>query len=157
MDILNNLNERLSFDEKDVHAGGEDKIKMVLNKAPFNLPKDYIEFLETISGDENDGISFFTDMENGGYGEIVIWAAEGALRTNLEDLNFPIYKKFLEEAWVIGNDLGDIVYFYGVGNAGFGIYRSGAGSLGFDVAEKIADSLTAFLVGGVGIDIAITL
>ena len=57
---------------------------------------------------------------------------------------------------MIGNDLGDFVYYYAKGNEGFGLYRDEGGSLCIERAEKIADSLTDFLVKGVGIDVAIT-
>ncbi len=49
------------------------------------------------------------------------------------------------------------MYFYGEGNEGFGIYRAEAGALDIRDSDKIADSLTEFLVNGIGIDIAITL
>lgn len=59
--------------------------------------------------------------------------------------------------WMIGDDVGDLIYFYGEGNGGFGIYRAEAGALDINDSDKIADSLTEFLVEGVGIDVAITL
>lgn len=33
----------------------------------------------------------------------------------------------MEEVWLIGDDLGDLVYFYAKGKAGYGIYRTDAG------------------------------
>lgn len=154
MDIIKMLNQRLSFDEEEICYGGEEKIKKVLSESPVILPEDYIEFLLSVSGDGNYGISF--PVDEGGE-EIVIWSAETALLKKYEDFNLPFYKEFLEHAWLLGDDLGDFVYFYGEGTEGFGIYRGSAGSLNFNNAAKIANSLTDFLVNGTGIDVAITL
>lgn len=153
MDIIKNLNYRLSYDEEDICHGGEEKIRKVLNASPVQLPEDYIEFLKFISGDKNYGISLFVDEGNL---EIVIYSAEMAL-VKREEFNFPSTKEFMERAWLLGDDLGGLVYFYGEGRDGFGIYRGSAGGLNYEYAKKIADSLTEFLVNGVGIDIAITL
>ena len=51
--------------------------------------------------------------------------------------------------------MGDKVYCYGEGKDGFGIYSIDAGGLGFEYANKIADTLTDFLVKGIGIDGAV--
>ena len=51
----------------------------------------------------------------------------------------------------------DLVFFYAEGKDGFGIYRDEAGNLYVRDGEKIADTLTDFLVKGTGIDIALTL
>lgn len=54
--------------------------------------------------------------------------------------------------------MGDLVFFYGEGKDGFGLYRKGMGSLvSVEGAEKIADTITDFLVNGTGIDVAISL
>lgn len=66
----------------------------------------------------------------------------------------PASQTFLSNAWLFGNDLGDLVYFFGTGKDGFGLYRTFAGPLSLEHAEKISDTLTDFLVNGVGIDIA---
>lgn len=154
MDILNNLNHRLSICEGAVCYGGEENIKKVVSKSPIQLPEDYIEFLKCISGGDNLGIAFLVDNDGC---EISIWSAGFAL-VKLEEFYFaPILADFFEHAWLVGDDLGDLVYFYGEGKDGFGLYRVGAGSLGFEYAEKIADTLTDFLVNGIGIDVAITL
>lgn len=154
MDIISNLNERLSFDEDRICYGGEDKIKKVLSESPVKLPDDYIDFLRTISGGENVGITF--EVKDEGL-DISIWSAEVALRKKTEDFSYPSYKDFMECSWLLGDDLGDLVYFYGEGNEGFGLYRGSVGGLDYKYADKIADTLTDFLVNGTGIDIAITL
>jgi len=43
MDIISNLNERLTIVKGGVCRGGEDKIKEVLSESPVKLPDDYIE------------------------------------------------------------------------------------------------------------------
>ena len=65
--------------------------------------------------------------------------------------------EFIESVWLFGNDLGDLVYFYGKGKDGLALYRVEDGCLGFEAADKIADTFTDFLVNGVGIDTAIML
>lgn len=153
MDILKNLNKRLSIEEGGICCGGEEKIDIILDKSPVQLPEDYIVFLKTISGDENCGISFLVD---GDWAEIYIWSAGVALMKREEFEIFPD-DDFMQSTWSLGDDLGGLVYFYGEGKDGFGIYRTSAGTMCFEDAKKIASSLTEFLVDGVGIDVAITL
>lgn len=74
-----------------------------------------------------------------------------------EEFHQPYNQEFLQNAWLFGNDLGDLVYFFGTGKDGFGLYRTSADGLSIQTAEKISDTLTDFLVNGVGIDIATTL
>lgn len=151
MDILKNLNHRLSLVEGAACQGGEEDIKKVISESPVQLPEDYIEFLKCISGGDDVGVSFQVDDTRM---EIWIFNAHMTLEKRKE---FYAYfgDDFFESIWLIGNDLGDLVYFYGVGKDGFGIYRDEAGSLCFEDAIKIADTLTDFLVKGVGIDVAL--
>jgi len=156
MNIIENINERLSFDMEDVAYGGGQAIQQVLDKSPVQLPDDYIGFLKSISGAGTNGIEF--EVKNEGAVSIWIWDAEMALEQyrGYKEYSHPVYEHIINKIWLIGNDLGDLVFFYGEGNGGFGLYRAEAGSLGF-AADKIADTLTDFLVNGVGIDTAITL
>lgn len=155
MNIIENINERLSFDNEDVSYGGEQEIKQVLDQSPIKLPEDYIEFLKSISGAEANGVEF--SVKDEGTLSIWIWDAKMALQQYEEYKGSrPMYEHMIDKIWVIGSDVGDLVFFYGEGNDGFGLYRAEGGSLGF-AADKIADTLTDFLVNGVGIDIAITL
>ena len=152
MDILKNLNHRLSIEEGDVCYGGEEDIKRVVNTSPIQLPDDYIEFLKCISGGDSLGISFPVDNSRL---EIWIWSAGFTLEKR-EEFYAPFLDNFFKNVWFIGNDLGDLVYFYGEGKDGFGIYCVDAGALGFlEHADKIADTLTDFLVKGIGIDVAV--
>ncbi len=85
-----------------------------------------------------------------------IWDAKVALN-KFKEFNRGYTKEFLQRVWLIGDDLGDLIYFYGNGNSGMGLYRTSDGDMSFEYADKVADSLTEFLVDGVGIDVAITL
>ena len=87
---------------------------------------------------------------------IFIWSASYSL-DKLDELSEAIPEdEFFDNAWMIGDDLGDFVYYYAEGKDGFGLYRDEAGILCIEKAEKIADSLTDFLVKGIGIDVALT-
>ncbi len=45
----------------------------------------------------------------------------------LEEFNQTFNQEFISNAWLFGNDLGDLVYFFGTGKDGFGLYRTSAG------------------------------
>ncbi len=160
MDILKNLNQRLTLTDEEVIPGGEEDIKKVLSESKIQLPEDYIDFLRQISGGDSQGVSFQVDD---GSQEIWIWSAGFALEKRDEFLapflgEASCLDDVFQNAWFIGGDVGDLVYCYGKGKDGIGIYRTEEGSLWFDEKnDKIADTLTDLLVKGVGIDAALTL
>lgn len=156
MNIIENINERLSLADEDFASGGEQAVAQLVEKSPIKLPEDYIEFLRRISGSESGGIEFIVDDIGA---SICIWDAQTAIQNYEDDKEFNSYNKdLLDMIWLIGNDLGDLVFFYGEGKDGFGLYREEMGSLvSVDGADKIADTLTDFLVNGTGIDVAISL
>lgn len=153
MDILENISERLIFDKDEICAGGEKDIEKIIQISPVPLPEDYIGFLKQISGEGSYGPEFIVKDEGM---SIWIWSAEMAIE-KLEEFDEPFDQEFRSKAWMFGNDLGDLLYFFGEGKEGFGLYRTEAGSLDLERADKISDTLTDFLVNGVGIDIATTL
>lgn len=169
MSIVENLNKRLEIIDGEPCQGGEDAVKQVIEASPVPLPQDYIEFLKEISGttDEQEecyglelGAKAPDSADNEYEGSLWIFSAQAALNTHTEYKidSAPLYDDIIDKIWLIGNDLGDLLYFYCKGKDGFGIYREEAGSLvDLNQAEKIADTLTDFLVGGTGIDTAITL
>ena len=54
---------------------------------------------------------------------IFIWSASYSL-DKLDELSEAIPDdEFFDNAWMIGDDLGDFVYYYAKGNEGFGLYR----------------------------------
>lgn len=154
MDIFNNLNGRLTIEKMwGVCPGGEEYIEKILHESPVKLPEDYINLLKIISGDENAGISSQVD---GGNKEICIYSAKLALERRIYEFSLPLYEGFNDATWLIGDNVGETLYFYGEGKEGFGIYKTDAAMVDIDYAEKIADSLTGFLVDGVGIEVALT-
>lgn len=153
MNIIEHINERLAFDKDEICAGGEKDIEEIIRISPIPLPEDYIDFLKQTSGEDSYGPEFIVDDDEA---SIWIWSANMALE-KLSELNQPSNQAFFSNAWLFGNDLGDLVYFFGNGKDGFGLYRTSAGRLSVQSAEKISDTLTDFLVNGVGIDIATTL
>lgn len=153
MNIIENINGKLLFDKSEICAGGENDIKEIIRVSPFPLPEDYIEFLQQISGENSYGPEF--EVKDDG-ASIWVWSAKMALE-KLEEFNLPFARDFINNAWLFGNDLGDLIYFFGKGKEGFGLYRTYDSDLSFEYAEKISDTLTDFLVNGVGIDIATTL
>lgn len=153
MNIIKNINKRLTYDKSEICAGGEKDIEEIMRVSPISLPEDYIEFLKQISGEGSYGPEFEVDGDGP---SIWIWSAEMALE-KLEEFDLPSDDEFISKVWMFGNDLGDLVYFFGEGKDGFGLYRTEDGTLDIESAEKIADTLTDFLVNGVGIDVATTL
>lgn len=153
MNIIEHVNERLVFDKDEICAGGKKDIEEIIRISPIPLPQDYIEFLKLISGEGSYGPEFEVDDDGS---SIWIWSANMALE-KLREFAQPSNQEFISNAWLFGNDLGDLVYFFGNGQDGFGLYRTSAGWLSIKDAEKISDTLTDFLVDGVGIDIATTL
>ncbi len=160
MNILENLNDRIQIVDGAPGYGGEDVVKQVVEASSIHLPEDYIEFLKAISGqaddgEENVGLEFEVEVEDYTL-SLWIFSAQHALEKYREYKIYsaPIYDDIIDRIWLIGNDLGDLLYFYGDGKDGFGLYVAEAGSLDFEHADKIADTLTDFLVKGVGIDTA---
>lgn len=153
MNIIENINSRLIFDEDEIFAGGESDVEEVIRISPVPLPEDYIEFLKQISGEDSCGPEFEVEDEGG---SISIWSAKMALE-KLEEFSRPSHQEFIGRVWLFGDDLGDLVFFFGTGKDGFGLYRTSAGGLSLEGAEKISDTLTDFLVHGVGIDTATSL
>ncbi len=160
MNILENLNDRIQIVDGTPSYGGENAVEQVVATSPIQLPEDYIEFLKSISGqtddeEENVGPEFEVEVEDYTL-SLWIFSAQHALEKykDYKIYSAPIYDNIIDQIWLIGNDLGDLLYFYGNGTDGFGLYVAEAGSLSFEHADKIADTLTDFLVKGVGINTA---
>lgn len=154
MDILKNLNHRLTISNTEWTPcyGGEKIVKKVLSKSPIQLPEDYITFLNSISGGDDFGISFIVD---GTKFQISVWDAEAALEELEEFLETLSEEDCFRDIWCIGDDVRDLVYFYAEGKEGFGLYKADRCSTCIDGAEKVADTLTDFLVKGIGLDVPI--
>ena len=160
MNILKNLNKRLLLIDGNPCYGGEDLVKQVIETSPISLPQDYIEFLKEFSGDADSlGIELKVSIpgDETGTRSLSFYSAQFALEKHEEYKVFsaPLYDEIIDSIWLIGDDLGDLLYFYGEGNDGFGLYVSDAGALSFEDADKISSTLTELLVNGAGIDTAI--
>ena len=162
LNILENLNSRLLLIDGNPCYGGEDTVRQVIETSPIPLPEDYISFLREISGDtseENSGVEIkiiIPDDEDSTL-SLAFDSAQAALWRYKEYKEFeaPLYDDIIDKVWLVGCDLGDLLYFYGEGKDGFVLYVAEAGTFCLEDSDKIADSLTDFLVKGVGIDIAI--
>lgn len=160
MNILENLNEKMQIIDGEPCYGEEEIVRQVAEISPISLPEDYIEFLKSISGrisdgEENFGPELEVKIEDDTF-SLWIFSAQQALEKYNEYKIYaaPDYDDIIDQIWLIGNDLGDLLFFYGNGTDGFGLYVAEEGSLNFEDADKIADTLTDFLVKGVGIDTA---
>ena len=155
---MENLNHRLSYGEEDICPGGEGDIAEVAAQSPVPLPEDYTEFLKKISGERNWGIKFgLNDGEEGSTLCIYIYSTYAALEKYKE---WEFYgeranKEFFSKVWVFGDDLGDLIYYFGEGLEGYGLYVTEAGVCDFSHSHQLADTLTDLLVNGIGIDAAI--
>ena len=86
-----------------------------------------------------------------------IYSAQQALKMRPEYEEIYSYTDsngIIDQIWLIGNDLGDLYYFYGQGKEGFGLYVAEDSAIYFENADKIADTLTDFLVKGIGFNTA---
>ncbi len=144
--MINRLNERFSIVEKESIKSGKVGISEVCAKSPFKLPDDYISFLECISGENGSG--FY--LEADGWFPLVLYSAEEAL-SKMQD-----YDLYADDVWIIGDDMGDAAYLYKKDERGTAIYyEDDLGALGAPDNElkKVADTLTDFLINGIGIDV----
>lgn len=140
--ILNKLNERLSFYDKqeDYDKATSEDIQDLINFSKIELPDDYVKFLGEVMG-----VAFVIDD----YPTFEFLNVRDILQ---QDINYPFLKTKLPNILVIGTDLGDYLLFYGYGQEGFGIYACEAGSLSYENSTKISDTITDFIVDGVGFD-----
>lgn len=157
MDILKHLNEKIQIIHGTPCYDGEDIVRQIVETSPILLPEDYIEFLKTISGKidgkkENVGLKFGIKQKDNIY-PFQIYSAQQALkmRSVYEEIYGPNVNGIIDQIWLIGNDLGDLHYFYGEGEGGFGLYVAEDSAIYFENADKVADTLTDFLVRGIGI------
>ena len=144
--MINRLNERFSIVEKESIKSGKAGISEICAKAPFKLPDDYISFLGCISGENGSGVY----LEADGWCPLAIYSAEEAL-SKMQD-----YDLYADDVWMIGDDMGDAAYLYKKDESGTAIYyEDDLGALGAPDNElkKVAETLTDFLINGIGIDV----
>ena len=112
-----------------------------------------------ISGNTDDGnvgLELGIKIKDNIY-SMQIYSAQQALKMRPEYEEIYSYTDsngIIDQIWLIGNDLGDLHYFYGQGKEGFGLYVAEDSAIYFENADKIADTLTDFLVKGIGFNTA---
>lgn len=159
---MEHLNDKIQIISRTPCYGEDDIVKQIVETFPVSLPEDYIDFLKTISGktdNENVGLVFGIKIKDNIH-PMQIYSAQQALklRPEYEEIySFPDSNGIIDQIWLIGNDLGYLHYFYGKGKEGFGLYVAEDSAIYFENAYKIADTLTDFLVNGVGFNTAFTL
>ena len=113
----------------------KQEIQKVVDVSPIELPNEYISFLKeigraTLSEDCYDVIMNFWNISQ----------MEEWLRTS------PQFVKTIPAGIPIGDDMGDILYYYGNGNDSLGYYAVEKGSGNFyEDAYKFSDTLIDFL------------
>lgn len=154
MNILENLNDRLSFDKEELCPGGEKDIETVLKVSPVALPDDYIDFLKELGSSSIE--LMVKDDDPDSTLSIHMYSARSALehRDDWKHENQNVQEKFFSKVWIFGDDVGDLIYFFGHGPEGFGLYMTELGVCDLKFSHKMADTLTDFLVNGIGIDVA---
>ena len=159
MNLLECLNEKIQIIGGTPFDGGEDIVRELAETSPILLPEDYIDFLKMISGNTDDGnvgLELGIKIKDNIY-SMQIYSAQQALKMRPEYEEIYSYTDsngIIDQIWLIGNDLGDLYYFYGQGKEGFGLYVAEDSAIYFENADKIADTLTDFLVKGIGFNTA---
>lgn len=68
--------------------------------------------------------------------------------------NYPFFKEDVQAGLIFATDLGEEVYYYGIGRDGLGLYIAGAGDGNFyEEATKFASTFEEFFMDGKGIDV----
>lgn len=153
MNFILNLNLKILYDgKKEVLSGATDaEIEQLKEFSDIELPQDYIEFLKE-QGSEDD-IEYV--LPNG---LLVLWDTQTVLaQKKMYDYKFDGYfeNSFPDNSKIllIGNDLGDLILFYGYGKDGFGIYFDEFASMCYETAVKVSNTITELLIDGIGVDI----
>lgn len=152
MSFIANLNSKIRFEgEKEGFLGTTDgEIEQLKEFSDIELPQDYIAFLKQYGGE--DGIVFVLP-----HGLLALWDIESVLAQK-EMFNykfdgsfensFPDNSKIL----LIGDDIGDLILFYGYGKEGFGLYFDEFASMCYESAVKVSNTITELLIDGIGVD-----
>lgn len=144
LSIINNQFENL-YPEDEVQRVDvtEDDLKIIANIADITLPKMYKDVLE-------EGVIYTLGIKET---SIIIGFCHPATIKNL-DVNYPFFKEDVKKGIIFATDLGDLIYYYGEGKEGMGLYlvEAGVGDF-FNEAIKFADSFDDFFIDGKGIDV----
>ena len=132
MEIKDLLFDYFDLYEDDQHIFSKQDIQNVNNLSPIVLPSDYLEFIENVGSIsliyEDALIISFWDVE-----KIKDWSITSKFSANVP------------KGIGIGDDLGDMLYYYGEGKDGVGYYVVEKGSEDYlSKAFKFSNSLYEF-------------
>jgi len=146
MSFLEEINEK--FEIVEVYALKSDDEKMleeIYSSLTMNLPEE-CRFIF-----DNYGYITFEVMNPKGYEITISLSGPYGFLQDLRTLqDWPIEN--VGNVVPIGNDIGDMLYLYGTGNEGLGLYLAEVGALHKDEYVKLADSIFDFFCKGIGID-----
>ncbi|HDR4567446.1 SMI1/KNR4 family protein [Bacillus paranthracis] len=138
MNILEKLNDSFTLEAQESPASKE-AIQELQKFSSIDVPLDYLEVIQNCTNAE-------INVQNELY--IRIWGPTDCIEMNkAHDI-----QKYIPNSLAIGDDEGGKALLYGEGKEGFGLYTVDFGDLDIEEAIKIAPSLKALLIDGVGVE-----
>lgn len=152
MNFMLNLHSKIGYDGKKEQLSGATDVQIARLKefSDIALPQDYIAFLKEQGSEEDmeyvlpNGLLALWDIETVlAQKEMYDYKFDGSFENS-----FPNNPNIL----LIGDDVGDLILFYGYGKDGFGIYFDEFASMSYETAVKVSDTITELLIDGIGVD-----
>lgn len=143
---FNECFESLYYEEdlyKSIETVSEEDLKQLKKYSKILLPDLLLDIL-------NEGVRFGFEITDT---DVIVqfWSIHDILAT---DDNFSDFKKDVEQGIIFGTDLGDSIYYYGMGKGGLGLYIVGGGVGNYyQEAFKFAETFTEFFIEGKGVDL----
>ncbi|MGR3778233.1 SMI1/KNR4 family protein [Bacillus paramycoides] len=138
MNILEKLNEAFTLEAQESSAS-KVVIQELKKFSSIDVPLDYLEVIQHSTNAE-------INVQNELY--IRIWNPTDCIEMNeAHDI-----QKYIPNSLAIGDDEGGKALLYVDGKEGFGLYTVDFGDLDIEETIKIAPSLKAFLIDGVGVE-----
>jgi len=146
MNILEQINKKFeNFNSRKVEPQvvSEKNINQLISFVDIELPDNYLDILRT-------GETYAFGVKDAS----VLIDLYGIHDVLCMDDNYHFFREDVKQGVIIGSDLGDNIYYYGLGKEGLGLYIVGAGTGNYYLeAIKFAGTFTDFFVKGNGIDI----
>ena len=133
---MSNLFEIVAGNQKSTNT----EIQKLLQYSKIKVPDEFLKIIN-----ENTELEILVNKEK----YIRIWGTNGCIEMN----NAYHIQKYIPNSLAIGDDEGGNAVLYANGNNGWGVYMVSLSDLGVDEMFFIADSLEAFFVKEIGIDI----
>ncbi|PGD63031.1 SMI1/KNR4 family protein [Bacillus wiedmannii] len=138
MNILEKLNEAFTLEAQESPASKE-AIQELQKFSSIDVPLDYLEVIQHCTNAE-------INVQNELY--IRIWSPTDCIEMNeAHDI-----QKYIPNSLAIGDDEGGKALLYVDRKEGFGLYTVDFGDLDIEETIKIAPSLKALLIDGVGVE-----